>query len=296
MVNYMKNIIIYNEEAKSSLVEMLQNNDEYYIQCEDSENIKQADELNPDVIILDAKRETIQNIAMTTKFHVPVILISDSIIDGLKPRAEAFDYIITPVNSKELDLRVKNMLKIKELKNEISFVSTTDELTGLFNRRYLHERLEAEIARAKRYHFCVSCLLIDIDFFKVINDMYGYDWGDVLLKLITDILKRHIRKEDILTRYGDEEFLIVLPNTSEDNAYIFAERVRKDVEKLQFFPDGEEEAHPITISGGISCYPYLENIDESANSIIRYAEHALYNAKKRGKNRVITFSQVNLEM
>ena len=164
------------------------------------------------------------------------------------------------------------------------------------NRRYLHERLEAEIARAKRYHFCVSCLLIDIDFFKVINDMYGYDWGDVLLKLITDILKRHIRKEDILTRYGDEEFLIVLPNTSEDNAYIFAERVRKDVEKLQFFPDGEEEAHPITISGGISCYPYLENVDESANSIIRYAEHALYNAKKRGKNRVITFSQVNLEM
>lgn len=292
----MKNIIIYNEEAKSSLVNMLQKDEEYYIQCENTENIKHSDELSPDVIVLDADVETIKNIVMTTKFHVPVILVSEEVIEGLKPRAEAYDYVKKPVDEKELNLRIKNMLKIKELKNEISFVSTTDELTGLFNRRYLHERLEAEIARAKRYNFCVSCLLVDIDFFKVINDMYGYDWGDVLLKLLTDILKRHIRKEDILTRYGDEEFLIVLPNTNEDNAFIFAERVRKDVEKLQFFPDGEEEAHPITISGGISCYPYLENVDESANTIIRYAEHALYNAKKRGKNRIITFSQVNLEL
>lgn len=293
----MKNIVIYHEEAeKSPLGKILQSNDEYYVQCENVENIKQAEQLNPDIIILDAKSETLQNIVMTTKFIAPVILVSDHIIEGLIPRTDAFDYVLRPVNEKELLIRVKNMLKIKELKNEISFVSTTDELTGLFNRRYLHERLEAEIARAKRYNFSLSCLLVDIDFFKVINDMYGYDWGDVLLKLITDILKRHIRKEDILTRYGDEEFLIVLPNTNEDNAFIFAERIRKDVEKLQFFPDGEEEAHPITISGGISCYPYLKNVDENANSIIRYAEHALYNAKKRGKNRVINFSQVNLEI
>ena len=81
-------------------------------------------------------------------------------------------------------------MKIKDLKESISKVSTTDELTGLHNRKYLHERLDAEISRAKRYGNKVSCLLLDIDFFKVINDMYGYDWGDVLLKRIADMLRR----------------------------------------------------------------------------------------------------------
>ena len=205
-----------------------------------------------------------------------------------------YDFIKTPVDNDELLIRAKSLLKIKDLREKLLQVSTTDELTGLHNRKYLHERLEQEISRAKRYGTKLSCLLFDLDFFKVVNDIYGYDWGDVLLRSIADKLKQLIRKEDILTRYGDEEFLLILPNTSEDNAFLFAERFRRDIEKMEFIPAGEEERHPITISGGISTYPCLENTEEDVNTIIRYAEHALYNAKKRGKNKIVQFSQINL--
>ena len=136
--------------------------------------------------------------------------------------------------------------------------------------------------------------MFDLDFFKVVNDIYGYEWGDVLLRSIADKLKQLIRKEDVLTRYGDEEFVLILPNTSEDNAFLFAERFRHDIERMEFIPAGEEERHPITISGGISTFPCIEGSEEDANTIIRYAEHALYNAKKRGKNKIVQFSQINL--
>ena len=151
------------------------------------------------------------------------------------------------------------------------------------------------MSRAKRHESKVSCLLLDIDYFKVVNDMYGYEWGDVLLKKIAEMLKSFIRKEDILTRYGDEEFVIILPDTNEDNAYIFAERFRREIEKMEFIPAGEEERHQITISGGISSYPFLKNVEETSNTLIRYSEHALYNAKKRGKNKIVQFSQINIE-
>ncbi len=170
-----------------------------------------------------------------------------------------------------------------------------DELTGLHNRKFLLERLESEISRARRYNSTVSCILFDLDFFKVVNDMYGYEWGDVLLKKIAEMLSNLARKEDVVTRYGDEEFMVILPETSEENAFIFAERFRRDVEKMSFIPAGEDERHPVKISGGIASFPYMDNVEENANTIIRYAEHALYNAKKRGKNKVVLFSQVNLD-
>ena len=172
--------------------------------------------------------------------------------------------------------------------------ATLDALTSLNNRRQFEIRLKQEVAAAKRQKNPLCGMMIDIDFFKVVNDMYGYEWGDILLKNIANKLSAMIRKEDILTRYGDEEFLLILPNTSEDNAFLFAERFRREIEKMEFIPAGEEERHPITISGGISTYPCVEGAEEDANTIIRYAEHALYNAKKRGKNKIVQFSQINL--
>ena len=115
--------------------------------------------------------------------------------------------------------------------------------------------MEQEISRSKRYGTKLSCILFDLDFFKVVNDMYGYEWGDILLKNIANKLVAMARKEDIVTRYGDEEFLLVLPNTSEENAFLFGERFRREVEKMEFIPAGEDEAHKITISGGISTFP-----------------------------------------
>ena len=291
----MKNIIIFAEKSLSELETILSSSEELDVRVKNISELKEAEKYNPALIVLDLSESKLKEVAMVTKFIAPTLILSDKIHTDVKLRGESFDYILRPVAPFELKLRVKNLLKIKELKETIKTVSTTDELTGLHNRKFLHERLEAEISRARRYETKLSCLLLDIDFFKVVNDMYGYDWGDVLLKKIAEMLGGFIRKEDILTRYGDEEFIIILPNTTEENAFIFAERFRRDIEKMEFIPAGEEEKHPITISGGISSFPFLENVDENANTLIRYAEHALYNAKKRGKNKIVLFSQVNLD-
>lgn len=289
----MKNIVIYSTQTKSELTDILGQIDEANVRVEPEAQMKDYTLLNPSLLIIE-QGPSLKDVLMTTKFNCPVLFLGP-IIKDVTIRAEGYDFINTPVNGDELLIRAKALLKIKELKETLETATTTDELTGLHNRKYLHDRLAGEISRAKRYNTKLSCLLFDIDFFKVVNDMYGYDWGDVLLKSLAEKLKSLVRKEDVLTRYGDEEFLLVLPNTSEENAFLFAERFRRDIEKMEFIPAGEEERHPITISGGISTYPCLENVDEDANTIIRYAEHALYNAKKRGKNKIVQFSQINLD-
>ncbi len=288
----MKNIVIYTDKNSSAIADVISSIEDSNVRLENAANIKDYETLNPGVIIVESVPD-IKDVLMVTKFKFPILFIGET-FKGATVRAVAFDYIKTPVDNQELVVRVKNMLKIKELRDKLKTLSTTDELTGLHNRRYLLERMEQEISRAKRYTTPLSLLLFDLDFFKVVNDIYGYEWGDVLLRSIADKLKQLIRKEDILTRYGDEEFIVVLPNTSEDNAFLFAERFRKDIEKMEFIPAGEEERHPITISGGIATFPCLPDTEEDANTIIRYAEHALYNAKKRGKNKIVQFSHLNL--
>lgn len=289
----MRNIIIYSTQTKSALTDILSEIEDSTVRVEPEAQMKEYNLLNPSLLIIE-QGVNAKDVLMTTKFSCPVLFVGPIFTD-VTVRAEGFDFISAPVNKDELLVRVRTLLKIKELKDTLSIATTTDDLTGLHNRKYLHDRLDAEISRAKRYKSQLSCLLFDIDFFKVVNDMYGYDWGDVLLRSLADKLKSLIRKEDVLTRYGDEEFLLVLPNTPEESAFLFAERFRRDIEKMEFIPAGEEERHPITISGGISTFPCLENVEEDANTIIRYAEHALYNAKKRGKNKIVQFSQINLD-
>lgn len=288
----MRNIIVYTSQKSSSLADVLAGIEDVNVRIEDAENLRDYEILNPALIVVEDV-PNLKDVLMVTKFKTPVLFIGD-VFKGTTVRAYAYDMIKTPVDTDELLIRVKAMLKIRDLREKLLQVSTTDELTGLHNRKYLQERLEQEISRAKRYGTKLSCLLFDLDFFKVVNDIYGYEWGDVLLRSIADKLKQLIRKEDILTRYGDEEFLLILPNTSEENAFLFGERFRRDIEKMEFIPAGEEERHPITISGGISTYPCLEDTEEDVNTIIRYAEHALYNAKKCGKNKIVQFSHINL--
>ena len=290
---FMRNIIIYSDDKQSKIKDLLIDIDDVDIRVETPENMREHAVLNP-ALIIPEKVSSLNNVLMTTKFTCPLLFIGN-IPENTTVRAEGYDFIKEPVDKKELEIRVNTLLKISYYKNRMNEVSTTDELTGLHNRKYLQEQLEAEISRAKRYGTKLSCILFDLDYFKVINDCYGYEWGDILLTKIAGIMSNAARKEDIVTRYGDEEFLLILPNTTEENAFIFGERLRREVEKFEFIPAGEEEAHPITISGGISTFPCMEEVAEDANTLIRYAEHALYNAKKRGKNKIVQFSQMNLE-
>lgn len=291
----MRNIVIFTDKESSQIAPVLSANEEYDVRIKSIDEVKDAPKFNPSAIVFECSNEKLKEASMVTKLAAPALIVADKFNHDVVLRGDSYDFINSPVDEKELSLRIKNLLKIKELRETIGQVSTTDALTGLHNRKYLHERLEAEISRSKRYDTKLSCLLLDIDFFKVVNDMYGYDWGDVLLKKIAEMLKGFVRKEDILTRYGDEEFIVILPNTPEENAFLFAERFRREIEKMEFIPAGEEERHPITISGGIASYPFLQNVEEDANTLIRYAEHALYNAKKRGKNKIVQFSQINIE-
>ena len=288
----MRNIVVYTDKNSSALADVFAQIDETNVRVEGADKLKAYETLNPALIVVESVPD-IKDVLMVTKFKVPVLFIGET-FRGSTVRTVAFDFVKTPVDNVELTIRANTLLKIRDLREKLKVVSTTDELTGLHNRKYLNERLEQEISRAKRYGNSLSCLMFDLDFFKVVNDIYGYEWGDVLLRSIADKLKQLIRKEDVLTRYGDEEFVLILPNTSEDNAFLFAERFRRDIERMEFIPAGEEERHPITISGGISTFPCIEGAEEDSNTIIRYAEHALYNAKKRGKNKIVQFSQINL--
>ncbi len=290
----MSNIVIYSTKPMPELEAILMDADDAEVRTVDINQMKDYAVINPSLMVV-TDIERVKDSLMTNKFPCPILFFGPVRRD-ITVRAEGFDFIANPDNKDELIVRVNALLKIKAIKDKLEKVSTTDDLTGLHNRKYLQERIEEEISRSNRYGTKLSCILFDIDFFKVVNDMYGYEWGDILLRNIANKLDAMIRKEDILTRYGDEEFLLVLPNTSEENAFLFGERFRREVEKMEFIPAGEEEAHKVTISGGISTYPCMPDVDEDANTVIRYAEHALYNAKHRGKNKIIQFSQMNLEM
>ena len=290
----MHNIVIYSTKPMPGLEAILMEIDDADVRTVDINQMKDYAVINPSLMIVE-NIEAAKDALMTNKFPCPILFIGESRRD-FTVRAEGFDFIVDPFNKEEMIIRANALLRIKAIKDKLERVSTTDDLTGLHNRKYLQERLEEEISRSKRYGTKLSCILFDLDFFKVVNDMYGYEWGDILLRNIANKLTAMARKEDIVTRYGDEEFLLVLPNTSEENAFLFGERFRREVEKMEFIPAGEEEAHKVTISGGISTYPCMQDVEEDANTVIRYAEHALYNAKHRGKNKIVQFSQMNLEM
>ena len=290
----MNNIVIYSTKPMPELEALLFEAEDADVRTIDINQMKDYAVINPALMVVE-NPDLAKDALMTNKFPCPILFLGKARRD-FTVRAEGFDFIENYNNVDELIVRANALLKIKANKDRLEKVSTTDDLTGLHNRKYLQERLEEEISRSRRYGTKLSCILFDLDFFKVVNDMYGYEWGDILLKNIANKLTAMARKEDIVTRYGDEEFLLVLPNTSEENAFLFGERFRREVEKMEFIPAGEDEAHKVTISAGISTYPCMKDVDEDANTVIRYAEHALYNAKHRGRNKIIQFSQMNLEM
>ena len=288
------NIVIYSESGASDFANLIKLDDETELREFNASELENYKQYNPGVLILDLDKDKIREFCAVRKLECSVLVPVDEIDENMTIRALSYDYIKKPINPIELNVRINALLKTYLTKKELVKSAICDELTGLYNRKYLHHRLDAEISRAKRYGTSLSCLLLDIDYFKIVNDMYGYDWGDILLRKIAQMLSALVRKEDVLTRYGDEEFIVILPETTEQQARIFAERFRSDVEKMEFIPANEEERHQITISGGVSCYPCMEDVDEDANTLIRYAEHALYNAKQSGKNKIVEFSKMNL--
>ncbi|MBI5634259.1 MAG: diguanylate cyclase [Nitrospirae bacterium] len=174
--------------------------------------------------------------------------------------------------------------KIK-LFQETKRLSITDGLTGLFNSRYFYRFLDLEISRTKRYGSSFSLMLFDIDNFKKLNDTYGHQAGDEVLQELARILKSVSRETDVVVRYGGEEFVIILPNTSEEEAITLAYRILQTVQETKIMINATEQVS-ITVSGGVASFPQNAS---TAKSLLNAADSAMYAAKTAGRNTIICY-------
>jgi diguanylate cyclase (GGDEF)-like protein len=172
---------------------------------------------------------------------------------------------------------------------ELERISMTDSLTGLYNRRYLEQKILQEYRRYENTGVEFALVIADIDFFKNINDLYGHDCGDSVLKSITEDIGKAIRTYDAVARWGGEEFLLLLPATNRDQAITLAERVRKTVEARKFEFDSGKRSVTVTLTLGVSIVSSGDTID----SMIKRADMALYHGKRKSRNCVISFDEIN---
>jgi diguanylate cyclase (GGDEF)-like protein len=226
---------------------------------------------------------------------VPVIILTGRDEPEQKIRAlerGASDYITKPFDAGELIARVKVQLKIKLLQDDLKErnqrleeLLDTDHLTQLANRRHLMRTLAQEFQRSQRSGHSVSLVMIDIDHFKAINDTYGHQRGDLVLKVVAETFLDQVREYDLAARFGGEEFALVLPETDSPKAQQVAERIREAIQALRF--SGALEPLQMTISLGVATCPHKSVKD--IEDLIRLADDALYTAKHQGRNRVEVF-------
>jgi diguanylate cyclase (GGDEF)-like protein len=188
--------------------------------------------------------------------------------------------------SEELEARVKERTKELEGANfKLQRLSRTDGLTGVANRRYFEEILEREWAAARRHELSLAAIMLDIDYFKPFNDMYGHQAGDHCLKQIARVFDKSLRRgNDLVARYGGEEFVILLPDTHHEQALEIAELLRESIAELEVQHEGSPW-QKLTASVGVAVYGAASGID-SAFELIERADRALYQAKHRGRNQV----------
>lgn len=232
-----------------------------------------------------------------TDGYVFIVLITargskNDIVSGLESGAD--DYLTKPIHPAELVARINTGIRILKLEKslikankEIRLLSITDPLTGCYNRGYLNERFPQELSRSQRYSHPLSVILADIDHFKQINDTYGHQAGDEVLKAFTQSLKDQIRKKiDWIVRYGGEEFLIVLPETGCEGSISMAERLRAAVSERPIEVCGTSLNITASFGGACALLNRKQKWDISMEELINQADAQLYRCKNDGRNRV----------
>lgn len=250
--------------------------------------------------------------------HIPIIFVSPVSADESQIfrgyQAGAVDYIFQPLDPGILTAKVNVFLGLYrqrlELEEKTRFLARTiekqeeykkiiedqnralhelairDGLTGIYNHRHFQELLVREVEIAKRYKNEICCMMMDLDYFKEVNDSHGHQFGDYVLKECARLMADEIRSSDILARYGGEEFVLLLPNVGLDGARQVAEKIRKKLSGHSFRQG--ERSHALSISIGIYCGN--PDQDLTAGDLLRYADKALYHAKDMGRNRVVVYS------
>jgi two-component system cell cycle response regulator len=226
--------------------------------------------------------------------NVPIlVLVSDGDRRKLTQALEmgVNDYLTRPVDKNELTARVRTQLRRKryadKLRHNVQLsleMAITDQLTGLHNRRYMSRHLDTLITSARTSGKPISFLIMDIDHFKSVNDTYGHDIGDEVLRDFAGRISANVRGIDLACRYGGEEFVVVMPDTDTSFAYTVAERLRKSVEETPFVISRDPGKLKVTISIGIAD---SAGKTDSADALLHRADQALYRAKREGRNRVI---------
>lgn len=263
---------------------------------------------NFDLILLDIMMPEMDGFETLIKIrqiknckNTPVIFLTakvdiESVIRGFE--LGAIDYIRKPFNELELKARVRIHVELKKIREELEeknksleeaygilkVAATTDPLTHLLNRREMSKRMETAMLQYERYKHLFSIIIADIDFFKKVNDTYGHERGDSVLVTVAEILLNSARKTDSISRWGGEEFLLLLPETNAAGAAKLAEKIRKNTEKMVFH-HGEAEFN-VTMTCGICEFDGNMALDE----LISNADKALYDGKANGRNRCVIFS------
>ena len=221
--------------------------------------------------------------------HAVIIIISaledfNTIAHALDAGAD--DYLTKPFDARLMMARLRtnfrSFIVMKELEKQREFqkeMAITDSLTGAKNRRYVFDQLEREIHRTKRHKHPLSMLLLDIDYFKKINDQYGHFTGDNILKSISEMFKRECRNTDIFGRYGGEEFILVMPDTPLDAATQTSDRLRQVFSEMKFTE--KDSNFRVTFSGGVCQWK-----DETVEELLKKADKLLYQAKEAGRNNI----------
>lgn len=287
------------QAAASALFELLEKNGHRVAYAKQgAEAIHIATTQPIDLVLLDvglAGMDGLQTLRMMRsgrqQRHQPIFAMSarDEKSERLAAlRLGADDFIAKPWDDDELVARIERSLahrrRIDELLEESSQLqklSVTDGLTGVNNHRFFQERLAEEFRRAQRYDDSLALILIDLDNFKLVNDRYGHQTGDEVLRAAAAVLRKCVRETDICARYGGEEFAVVLPKTRLAGALTVAERIWRDLGALRL---GSSPMVRITASLGISGFPNRSVL--SADQLVRTADEALYRAKREGRNKI----------
>jgi two-component system cell cycle response regulator len=225
--------------------------------------------------------------------NLPILLVAEEvdrprIVRGLDLGVN--DFIMRPVERNELAARVRTQIRrfryaveLRESVNHTLALAVTDELTGLYNRRYFERHLAIMLSKAREQDRDMAVMLIDMDFFKAVNDNHGHDIGDAVLREFALRLRRNIRGVDLACRFGGEEFVVLMPDTDYRQAQGVAERVRMAVAE-RLFDVGRNRGLSVTVSVGVALN---ERPDDTPDALLKRADIALYRAKREGRNRVV---------